>query len=75
MDKKSILIGALGASLLFVTLSVVINSNKQTISAKWQYYPSKDESVIGHLLNTETGSLYFVSGYKKRLIKDNDTND
>ena len=76
MDKKSILIGAFGASLLFITLGAGINSSEQTTSEKWQFYPanyggeSGNQGGIGHLLNTENGALYFVDDEQKEPVKN-----
>ncbi len=75
MDKKSILIGALGASLLFVSIGAGINSSEQTTSGKWQFYPGASGgqgtySNIGHLLNTENGALYYVYGDTKEPVKN-----
>ena len=67
MDKKSILIGALGAALLFVSIGAGINSSEQTTSAKWQFYTAT--GGIGHLLNTENGDLYYISNDTKKPVK------
>ena len=75
MDKKSILIGALGASLLFVSIGAGINSSEQTTSPKWQFYPANyggesSYSGAGHLLNTENGGLYYVVYNEKEPVKN-----
>ena len=75
MDKKSILIGALAASLLFVSIGAGINSSEQTTSGKWQFYPSNYGGQVdsygkghGHLLNTENGVLYYVWTNEKEPV-------
>ena len=74
MDKKSILIGALGAALIFVSIGAGINSSEQTTSGKWQFYPGASggqgiHSRLGHLLNTENGALYYVDSDTKVPVK------
>ena len=70
--EKSILIGALGASLLFVSIGAGINSSEQTTSPKWQFYPSNytDNYGRGHLLNTENGALYYVKDSRKVQVQE-----
>ena len=51
MDKKSILIGALGASLLFVSIGAGINSSENAHeSHKWVFSPDSKST-----LNVKTG--------------------
>ena len=54
MDKKSILIGALGASLLFVTLGSGINNEVNEVGT-YQGFASDDQQ---YMINTKTGETY-----------------
>ena len=70
MDKKSILIGALGASLLFVTIGAgtqqeqVINTTVPE-SHEWEFYMNEhsgSKSALAFSLNKRTGEVRkFVS--------------
>tara|TARA_B100001123_G_C14415581_1_gene672571 strand:- start:81 stop:353 length:273 start_codon:yes stop_codon:yes gene_type:complete len=67
--EKSILIGALGASLLFVSIGAGINSSEQTTSGKWQFYPAAEGIGYGNLLDTESGRLYYVEKSTKEHVE------
>ena len=57
MDKKSILIGALGASILFVTLGAGINLDKNEVGT-FQAYATSEQT---YMINTKTGEAYTYS--------------
>ena len=57
MDKKSILIGALGASLLFVTLGATVNSEENEVGT-FQAYATAEST---HMINTKTGEVFSFS--------------
>ena len=54
MDKKSILIGALGALLLFVTLGAGINDEGNEVGT-YQGFASGEQQ---YMINTKTGEVY-----------------
>ena len=54
MDKKSILIGALGASLLFLTLGASINEDENEVGT-YQGFATDEQQYI---INTKTGEIY-----------------
>ena len=66
MDKKSILIGALGASLLFVTLGAGVNQNE---SPEWQ--PVSRIGVISEMdsKSADTGELTSFFSFKMLYAK------
>ena len=70
MDKKSILIGALSASLLFVILGATTqHDTHQTIQVtenpyKWEIKVNYDEATKALLLNRETGDVYYLNPNK-----------
>ena len=55
MDKKSILIGALGASLLFVTFGATYP--EQEPKGVWELHFNNETDSRCYLLNTETGEV------------------
>ena len=57
MDKKSILIGALGALLLFVTLGATINSADNEVGT-FQAYATAEQT---YMINTKTGEVFAYS--------------
>ena len=67
MDKKSILIGALGASLLFVTIGA--GTSQRTSEAGTYQGFCRERST--YMLNTKTGELYVRSDGWKRKINTN----
>ena len=54
MDKKSILIGALGASLMFFTLGAGLNEDENE-AGTYQGFATSDQQYI---INTKTGEIY-----------------
>tara|TARA_B100000427_G_scaffold325495_1_gene332443 strand:- start:1352 stop:1585 length:234 start_codon:yes stop_codon:yes gene_type:complete len=54
MDRKSILIGALGASLLFLTLGAGINEDENEVGT-YQGFATDEQQYI---INTKTGEIY-----------------
>ena len=71
MDKKSILIGALGASLLFVTLGAGINQHE---SPEWQIVERIDQIKQFDAQDKETGEpttfFYFKMLYAKYSVEE-----
>ena len=64
MDKKSILIGALGASLLFVTIGATYP--EQEPKGVWELHFNNEAESRCHILNTQTGEvrLFARVGFK-----------
>ncbi len=60
MDKKSILVGALGASLLFVTLGAGINDLGNE-AGTYQGFASDEQQ---YMINTKTGEVYTLGAIK-----------
>ena len=54
MDKKSILIGALGASLLFFTLGSGLHDDENEVGT-YQGFATDEQQYI---INTKTGEIY-----------------
>tara|TARA_B100001564_G_C20302007_1_gene517365 strand:- start:206 stop:439 length:234 start_codon:yes stop_codon:yes gene_type:complete len=54
MDKKSILIGALGASLIFFTLGASLNEDENE-AGTYQGFATDEQQYI---INTKTGEIY-----------------
>ena len=54
MDRKSILIGALGASLLFLTFGAGINEDENEVGT-YQGFATDEQQYI---INTKTGEIY-----------------
>ena len=54
MNKKSILIGALGASLLFFTLGAGLHEDENEVGT-YQGFATSDQQYI---INTKTGEIY-----------------
>ena len=54
MNMKSILIGALGASLLFLTLGASINEEENEVGT-YQGFATDEQQYI---INTKTGEIY-----------------
>ena len=57
MDKKSILIGALGASLLISTLGAGINTTENQVGTYQAFARGNDAGGI-YMINTMTGETY-----------------
>jgi hypothetical protein len=73
MDKKSILIGALGASLLFVSIGAGTNSAIQTLTPEshvWEFHVSNpsasDKSGMAFAINKKTGEVRKYNSYSSR---------
>ena len=72
MNNKSILIGALGASLLFVSIgATTYTTEKQN---KFEIHVQQNQGVnvvmLGFLLNTETGETWYLKNNNKTKHTD-----
>ena len=63
MDKKSILIGALGAALLFVSIGATYP--EQEPKGVWEFHISEVVSSVGFSINTITGEVRYHDAYSK----------
>ena len=68
MDKKSILIGALGASLLFVSIGATTYTTEKQNKFEVHVQQSTTHNtnfIRAYLVNTETGETWFLRDDEK----------
>lgn len=77
MDFKSILIGGLGAALLFVSIGAGVQSEPNTIQVTenpfpWELNVNYNDATKALLLNRETGDVYYLN---PNFVPGRTTND
>jgi hypothetical protein len=70
MDKKSILIGALGASLLFVILGAGTSYTTEKQN-KFEFHVTENANQSGFIINTETGDAWYIIRRTRTLCEEN----
>ena len=72
MDKKSILIGALSASLLFVSIGATTYTTEKQNKFEIHVQQNQGANVVmlGFLLNTETGETWYLKNNNKTKHTD-----
>jgi hypothetical protein len=69
MDKKSILIGALGASLLFVILGAGTSYTTEKQN-KFEFHVAVAGHPTGFIIDTETGDTWYLNRDERSLCQE-----